>query len=133
MIDYSQSPAYQRAVQRLGRIRPEQRAIMNSLSVDAKFADENTRKMLASLAQKQNTDYANQSLDLRRTAMNMDAGLRRQDFDYKKEQNRIATGVGMGQVASEAYFGRKRDDIEMQTLKKKMDFLDRLSSLYGGA
>ena len=132
-MDFTQHPAYQRYLQRLGRVRPEQRAIMNTLSADAKFADENTRKMLASLSQKQNVDYANKSLDLRRTGMEMDNSLRRDAFDYNRGQDRVATGIGMGQVASDAYFGGKRDDIELATLKKKMGFMNRLEALYGGA
>ena len=132
-MDFTNSPAYQRAVQRLGRIRPEQRAILNTLSVDAQFADENTRKMLASLAQTQNKAYADKSLGLRERALTADTGLRREAFDYNRDQDRMATGIGIGQVAAETKFGLDRDKIEMEILKKKMGFMSRLESLYGGA
>ena len=132
-MDFTNSPAYQRAVQRLGRIRPEQRAIMNSLSVDAQFADEDTRKMLASLTQTQNKDYADKSLGLRERAFTADMGLRREAFDYGRKQDRMATGIGIGQVAAETKFGLDRDKIDMEILKKKMGFMNRLEALYGGA
>lgn len=132
-MDFTNSPAYQRAVQRLGRIRPEQRAIMNTLSVDAQFADENTRKMLASLAQTQNKAYAGKSLGLRERALTADTGLRREAFDYNRDQDRMATGLGIGQVAAETKFGLDRDKIEMETLRKKWGLMNRLESLYGGA
>ena len=132
-MDFTEHPAYQRAVQRLGRIRPEQRAVMNTLSVDASFADENTRKMLASLSQAQNLNFANRSLGIRERGQATDMGLRRDVFDYNRNQDRMATGIGVGQVAAEYDFGKRRDDIELATLKKKMGFMDRLEALYGGA
>jgi len=132
MPDFTEHPGYQRAVQRLGRIRPHQRAIFNTLSVDAQFADENTRKMLASLAQTQNKDYADRSLALRERALTSNIGLRRDEFDYNRNQGRMATGIGLGQVAAEYDFGKRRDDIELATLKKKMGFMNRLEQLYGG-
>lgn len=130
--DFANNPNYQRAVQRLGRIRPEQKAILNTLSVDAKFADENTRKMLASLAQKQNVDYANRSLGLRERSFNANTGLRRDEFNYNRNQNRMATGIGLGQVAAEYDFGRRRDDIEMATLKKKMGLFNLIEDSMRG-
>uniref|UniRef100_A0A6M3JG80 Uncharacterized protein n=1 Tax=viral metagenome TaxID=1070528 RepID=A0A6M3JG80_9ZZZZ len=138
-MDFTNSPAYQRAVQRMGRIRPEQRAIINSLSVDAKFADENTRKMLASLSQAQNKAYSDNSfalrekgLGVRETALTANTGLRRDAFDYNRDQDRMATGLGIGQVAAETKFGMDRDKIDMEILKKKMGFMNNLDALYGG-
>ena len=130
---FTNSPAYQRVVQRMGRIAPYQRAILNSLSVDAQFADENTRKMLASLSQAQNKEYADKSLRLRERAFTADTGLRREAFDYNRDQGRMATGIGAGQVLAETKFGMDRDKIDMEILKKKMGFMNRLDALYGGA
>lgn len=138
-MDFTQSPGYQRLAQRMGRIRPEQRAIMNTLSVDAQFADEDARKMLASLAQTQNKEYADKTLALkgraltnRENAITADTALRREAFDYKRDQDRIATGIGLGQLAAETKFGLDRDAIDMALLKKKMAFANRLEKLYGG-
>jgi len=129
-MNFTENPSYQKMVQRIQRIPPEQRAILNTLSVDAQFADENTRKMLASLAQKQNKEYADKSLGLRKKALTSSIGLRRQDFDENVRQDRIATGIGLGQVAAETYFGGQRDEINQAILKKKLDFMNRY---YGGA
>jgi len=125
LADYTNSPNFQRMVQRLGRIRPEQRAIMNTLSVDAEFADENTRGMLRSLAQVQDKEYADKSFGLKEKAFDVSTGLRRQAFDEGVKQDRTATGIGIGQVAAETQFGLNRDAVDIETLKMKRAFLNR--------
>ena len=131
-MDYTSSPMYQRMMQRIQRIRPEQAAILNTLAPDSKFAGEELRKTMASTAQAANVNYANRSLDLRSRAVGADTGLMRDRYDEWVDKNRTATGVGLGQVAAETYYGKRRDDIDLETYKKKMAFMNRLGSLYGG-
>ena len=132
MTDYTQHPGYQRMMQRLGNIRPEQRAIWKTLSVDPKFANEEARSILASVARQQDVDNANRSLGLRERALSSDIGLRRRAYDEGVRQNRVSAGLGIGQVAAEAKYGMDRDAIDMATYKKKMDFLDQIGQYYGG-
>jgi len=127
-MNFLESPAYQRAVQRLGRIRPEQRAILNTLSVDAEFADEETRRTLQSMALESDKSYRDESISLRRSGL----GLRKEAFDISQKKDRMATGVGVGQVFAESYFGGKREELDMALLKRKMRFMDRLEKKYGG-
>ncbi len=188
-MGYRESPAFQRMMQRMGRMRPEQMAVLNALSVDVEFADEETRRTLQALSHRQNVEYSNKSLDLRaqasrsgqayrgkeldfraqasasgqayrsdaldlrtraglselesrnrgldlRTKTSMDRlGLRRQEFDWKsaagldrealrestfqdtRRQNRTAEFVGLGNVISSYDYGRKRDEIDLETYK----------------
>ena len=131
-MDYTQHPGYQRMVQRLGNIRPEQRAIWKTLSVDPQFANAETRSILSSLAHQQNVNNANRSLDLRERAFTSNMGLRRRAYDDDVKNHNMATGIGLGQVAAEAKYGMDRDALDMATYKKKMEFLDRIGQYYGG-
>lgn len=130
MIDYTKSPSYQRMMQKLQTIRPEQRAVLNTLSMDEQFADEATRRALAAIAQKNNTNYANASLDLRAKNAASNIGLRRREFDQNQEQEKMATGLGLGQVIASADYGARRDALDLETFKQKKAFTDRLNQLY---
>jgi hypothetical protein len=143
MMDFTQTPRYQRMMQTLQSIRPEQRAILNTLSKDEQFADEVMRKNLAAIVQKQNTDYANKSydlnkdyadrsLDLRARAAATNLGLRRREIDANQDQERMATGLGLGQVVAEADFGQRRDAIDLETFKQKQALTNLLKQKYGG-
>lgn len=143
MMDFTQSPSYQRMMQKLHTIRPEQRAVLNSLSMDEKFADEATRRNLAAIAQRNKTAYrdkaydankayADKALDFRAGAANRSLGLRREAFESEQDQDRMATGLGIGQVLAEADYGRQRDAIDLETFKEKKKLSDRLKQYYGG-
>jgi hypothetical protein len=161
ITDFTQTPAYQRMRQKLLTIRPEQRAVLNTLSMDEQFADAATRRNLAAMAQANNKDYANKSLDLRSKELASNVGLRerelaqrgdlgtrqltqsvdvgnrriglqRRQFEEGKDQDRMATGLGLGQVIAEADYGQRRDAIDLELLKKRMAFGNRLNKLYAG-
>lgn len=131
-MDFTKTPSYQRMMQKLQSIRPEQRAVLNTLSMDAQFADEATRRTLAAMAQSQNKEYADKSLDLRSRAQASTMGLRRREFDFNQDQNKMATGLGIGQVLAEADYGKRRDALDIETFKQKKAFADRLAQYYGG-
>ncbi|HBJ75673.1 MAG TPA: hypothetical protein DDY86_09290 [Syntrophaceae bacterium] len=133
-IDYRQSPAYQRLMQRINRVRPENRAVLGPLigDIDAKFAGESAQKELSSKEMTQNKAFADQSLGLRRESFLSDLGLRRRAFDEGARQNRIALPLGLGQVAAEYQFGEDREQVDMALLKKKMELMNRLPMIYGG-
>ena len=126
--DFANDPRYQKMKQRLGRIGPEQRAVMNTLSADATFADEQTRRTLKAMAQQADKEYADSVIGLKTRGL----GLSKRAFGFDKTQDRMATGIGLGQVAAESYYGGKREDVENAILKKKLGFMNRLPELYGG-
>jgi len=132
-MDYTNHPSYQRMKQKLMTIRPEQRAVLNTLSMDEEFADQATRRNLAAMAQSQNKDYANRSLGLKSRANTSELGFKRRAFDFNKEQNDMATGLGIGQVLAEANYGQRRDAIDLETFKQNQALSKLLSQRLRGA
>lgn len=161
MASFRDTPAYQRMIARMGRIRPEQRAILNTLSIDEEFADEETRRKLQALSHQQNVDYRgktldlrtranlsymesrNKELDLRSKARMEDLGLRRQTLDFRsgaiaesqalrestsqdtQRRERTAGAVGLGNVIASYDYGRKRDEIDLETYRKLRSFMKK--------
>ena len=115
MYNFENMPSYQRLRQRLSKIRPENRAILNTLSLDADFADDQTRRALRSMATKQGYEYANRGL-----------GLRQDAFDYGQRQDALSNMIGLGNVASSTYFGLERDKIDNEILRRKLAFMKRI-------
>ena len=113
-MNYRESPAYQRLIQRMDKIRPENRHLLSNLSVDAKFAGEETRRELQALGHKNRMDYANRSLDQRRDV-----------FEEDERQSNIASVIGLGNVAASTHFGLKRNAIDMKLLKRKLAFMNK--------
>ena len=125
MADFRSSPAYLRVIQRLQKIPTHQRHLLDSLSVDAKFADEETRSRLQSMARESRKTFRGKSLGLREKAFDVDIGLRREAFDFGREQERTATGVGIGQLVAETDFSGQREDLDLALVKKKLAFASR--------
>ena len=50
MNDFRTNPRYQRAIQKLMTMSPEQKAIFDTLAVDREFASEEMRKQLRSMS-----------------------------------------------------------------------------------
>jgi len=136
MVDYSafqDDPRYQRMVQKLQRIGPEQRAVMSTMLADETFADEYARKGLRNLLAASTKRYQDKSLDLRSKAFTSRMGLEREAFGEEQRQDRLSTGIGLGQVVAETHFGKQREDIDMALLKRKLEFQNLLKRQYGGA
>ena len=128
MATYRDTPAYQRLIQRQGRIRPEQRAILDTLSVDKDFATEETRRVLQSLRFESDKAYRDKLLGLRERTFDVGIGLRGERFGRAQKQERLATTIGLGEVAAATGFGIERDKIDREILKRKMDFLNRFGA-----
>ena len=114
-MNYRESPAYQRMIQRLGKIRPENRHLLNNMiSPDARFAGDMERRGLQAKRHGANVDYANRSL-----------ALQRDSFEEGERQENLATAVGLGNVAASAHFGLGRDKIDMEILRRKLAFMKK--------
>ena len=92
-MSYRESPAFQRMMQRMNRMNPSQMAVLNALSVDAEFADEETRRTLQALSHRQNVEYSNRSLDLRTQA-------RLSGEAYRSEALDLRTRAGLSELES---------------------------------
>lgn len=104
---YKTDPRYQRAIQQLARMGPDQMAVFNSAIVDAGFADEESRRELAGMVAASGNKYRDRSLELRAKALDTSTGLRKRALDFESGQRRIAEGLGAVNVLGSGYFGNR--------------------------
>ena len=134
-MDYSafqDDPRYQRMIQKIMRIPPEQRAILSASAADETFGDIYARNSLNKMLMEADKQYQDKSLDLRTRSLNTRMGLERETFGEQQRQDKLSTGIGLGQVAAETYFGGQRDELDRALLRRKMGLLDMLEKRYGG-
>jgi len=101
MEDYSKSPAYQRALQRLRRLGPEQKAVFSSMALDESFADKEMRKKIQSmnLGTQKKAREANIELGKGRLA------LQEREIEFAKKQEPIATAISAAEAGVNIYTG----------------------------
>lgn len=142
MINWQDNPRYQRALQKLQRMSPDQRAIVDTAMLDESFGDAETRKMITSLQrgsekkyrtkrlelsgraqtashdiQKQELDLSRQGLAERTRSSTAMQNLRRKSFEYDKSQLPISTALGVANVGLSGYTG-------YQDMKRKQSMAD---------
>lgn len=125
-MDFTDNPSYQRLKARMGRITPDKAAVLNALSIDPQFADEMTRKELQGMTLDLSKDYREKSLNQRSQQFGEELGLRREAFNSGKGQDTASTLIGLGNVAASSYYGNKRDEVDMEIIKKQLGLLKRL-------
>lgn len=101
MADFRTSPRYQRAIQRMARMSPEQRAIINTMSLDEGFASEEMRKKLGSMQLAADKEARAKQLELGERGLK----LKKREFQFTKKMLPIATAIGVGQVGASTYMG----------------------------
>jgi len=105
------SPGYQRMVQRMGRLGPEQKAIFDTIEADEVYANQEMRQYL------QGIRLAND-----RTARDRDYSLRTRDADWRKDQADKAqkvgwANVGIGGLAGIGdYMNKRKETKHLKTL-----------------
>lgn len=107
MADFKTSPRYQRAIQRMARMSPEQKAIISTMSLDESFADEEMRRKLKSMGMAAEKESRAKGLELGERSL----GLKEREFGFTKRMLPVATAVGVGQVGASTYMGLQ--DIKM--------------------
>lgn len=104
MPDFTKTPAYQRSLQRLRRMSPEQRAVFSSLSLSKSFADKEMRKKVRSMNLAADKEARQASLELGERRL----GLRTREHEFAKKQILPATLIGLGQVGLGVATGLER-------------------------
>jgi len=130
MISWQEDPRYQRALQKLQRMTPDQRAIVDSAMLDESFGDLETRRMIQSMQagatkkyrekqlsltsrgqaqqyelQKEGLALSKESFENRMRANQEMQGLKRKEFEFGKKQLPISTAIGVGDVLTSGYMG----------------------------
>ena len=122
MPNFRRTPRYQRAVQKIRRMRPDQLAILNTLALDESFADAEMRKEIAMSALSRGVKFRTAQLGLRerggaerfersKTGLGLRGeglALRREGFEFAKDQLPISTGIGLAGVAASGFMGHQR-------------------------
>ena len=128
-MNFQDHPRYQRMVQRLGRVAPHQRAILNTLSVDAQYADENTRRMLQGMRLEADKDYRDKSFALRKKRQDTSLDIREDLAGQERKENLAAGVIGLGQLGAETYFGKRREALNFRLFDRLLRFQ---KSKFGG-
>lgn len=101
MRDYSTDPRYQRAVQRLRRMSPDQRAVFNTMTLDKSFASEEMRKKISSIQSAADKEARETSLELGKRSL----GLQKREIEFAKKQEPIATTLAIAEAGIDVYKG----------------------------
>jgi hypothetical protein len=133
IFNFETNPRYQKLIQKISTMRPEQRAILSSAAVDSAFGNEAMRSHLQGLIQKADLSNRSRALDLsqRRSDIAYELGrgrldLAKQGADFNRKQNRFANIIGGLTIPVEGYFGYKqmqKDTAEAGKYKKLVDML----------
>ncbi len=137
MANFRRTPRYQRAIQKIRRMRPDQLAILNTLALDESFAGEEMRKEIAMSALSQRDKFRTARLDLaeRGGAERLErskAGLglrgeslalRREGLEFERGQLPISTGIGLAGVAASGFMGHQR--LKLDTALSQQMIRDR--------
>lgn len=124
-MDYSkmqQSPMYQRATQKLRRLDPSQKAILDSAFIDREFARSESGKTLKGMQlsiNRKQTEMNQQNLD-REYASSV------KDRSRTKKDTKRATLLGGANVLASGYFGYK----ENQRLNRLADLIAKQTKKY---
>jgi hypothetical protein len=132
LFNWQDNPRYQRIIQRIGAMRPEQRAILKSASADTAFANEDIRKYLASLSMAADEKYRNRALALREKELDVSKNLAEQEADIAKKQTRIGTGIAAANIPISGYFGMKQMDRDKEEAAAESAWRKSLLSRIGG-
>lgn len=122
MRGWRESPRYQRAIARLARMSPDQKAILSTMSLDEGFAGEGMSQKIKSMQMAADKETRATSLKLGKRSL----ALKERAFKFAKRQLPIATAIGVAGVATSAYTGYQRMKVDTQRAEE----LKRLRGLY---
>ena len=129
MRSWKNSPRYQRSLQKIAALRPEHRAILNTVSLDPQFADEKMRRTIRSLITKTGNVNRNRNLALNQDIAGGRNAMRRRSMSYERGQGGKALALGMANLGLSAAgaYGKRKKDAEIS------DALKALTRKYTGA
>ena len=126
MKSWANNPRYMRAMQKIAALRPEHRAILQTVTADPQFADERMRKSINSMIQATANTSRGKNLALRKKDFGKRVAMKERDLDYNKGQGKKALGLGIANLGLSSYGGVK----QRQRDKKLMDLIDTETNRY---
>ena len=132
IFNWKDNPRYQRLVQRIGAMRPEQRAILNSAAVDQAFGSEAMRRHLQSLSTAADEKFRNKALSLKEKELDVSKSLADQSLEMDKKQSRLGTAIAAANIPISGYFGMKQMDRDKEEAAAESAWRKSLLSRIGG-
>jgi len=127
--DFLGTPRYQRMIQKISALRPDQRAIVDTAMADEAFGSEAMRKQLASMGIAADLSNKKKSLDLSEQAIGLRRNLLKDAMDFGNKQEKWGTAIGVANLPLAGYFGyqqanRNLDEAEAtKKHRQNMEFL----------
>jgi len=97
-MNLEQSPRYMKALQKMSRMNPSQKAIFDAGLLHAQFADENMRKRLAGmrdaateLGRKQNLESGKQNLEMGKSRLSLAKDINAANFDIGQRSRALSS------------------------------------------
>jgi hypothetical protein len=108
-------------IQKIGALRPEQRAIVNTAIADEAFGSEAMKKQIASMGIAADLANRKKALDIEEMGMGLRKNLVEDAMNFGNEQERWGTAIGIANLPLAGYFGYKqanRNMAEAEATKK---------------
>lgn len=99
------SPRYMKALQKMARLNPAQKAVFDAGLVHAQFADENMRKYLTGMRDAATNLNRQRSLGLSKEAFAAETSLGNQARDLREKDSRTAEIIAAGGAATDIVHG----------------------------
>lgn len=119
--NFQSNPRYQRMIQKIGALRPEQRAIINTAIADEAFGSEAIKKQIASMGIAADVANKKKELDIEEMGMGLRRNLVEDAMNFGNEQERWGTAIGIANLPLAGYFGYQqanRNLAEAEATKK---------------
>ena len=122
MRNFTQLPRYQRAIQKLRRLDPSQRAILDSAFIDAEFAKSEMGNTLKAMQLSINRNWTAYTRKVSGRALT----LRKKELRRGRKDARRATLIGGVSTLASGYFGMK----ENERLNRLAGMIQKQTALY---
>lgn len=125
------NPQYQRTIQKIMAMTPDQRAILDTSLATEQFAGEAMRQRVIGLRDAADEVERNRQLELRGRFL----GLRERELESELSQAPTLRNIGIGQVVSAGLFGLAdifQSQQRVKTIGKESSLLRGISNRLGG-
>lgn len=113
MRSWANNPRYMRSMQKIAALRPEHRAILQTVTADPQFADERMRQSINSMIQATANTSREKRFALTKKVTADRRRVAEKDLKYDKKQGKRAFGLGVANLGLSTVGGikqRKRDE-----------------------
>lgn len=126
--NFQDNPRYERMIQKLSALRPDQKAIVDTAMLDEAFAGEAMKKHLASVSTAADIANRKKALDIQEKGMGLRTNLLRDRMDFDKGQQRWGTAISAANIPIAGYLGYEKMQADTEEARKNREFRDYIMS-----